>query len=94
MGQTAWNDSHACQRNPCSPVSPISGRHITIQGSGGRGLQRLSLDSGLPSPTLSQFVKATLEGMQRILAKPTVKKDPVTSVMLEDMVKDANKATH
>ena len=48
--------------------------------------------AGLPSPTLSPFVKATLEGMQRILAKPTVKKDPVTSVMLEDMVKDANKS--
>ena len=28
--------------------------------------------------------------MQRILAKPTVKKDPVTSIMLEDMMKDAN----
>ena len=49
--------------------------------------------TGLPSPILSPFVKATLEGMQRILAKPTVKKDPVTLVMLEDMVKDANKAT-
>ena len=48
--------------------------------------------AGLPSPTLSPFVKAILEGMQRILAKPTVKKDPVTSVMLEDMVKDANKS--
>ena len=32
------------------------------------------------------------EGMQRILAKPTVKKDPVTSTMLEDMVKDANRS--
>ena len=48
--------------------------------------------AGLPSPTISPFVKATLEGMQRILAKPTVKKDPVTSIMLEDMVKDANKS--
>ena len=48
--------------------------------------------AGLPSPTISPFVKATLEGMQRILAKPTVKKDPITSIMLEDMVKDANKS--
>ena len=47
--------------------------------------------AGLPSPTISPFVKATLEGMQRILAKPKVKKDPVTSIMLEDMVKDAHK---
>ena len=48
--------------------------------------------AGLPSPTILPFVKATLEGMQRILAKPTVKKDPVTSTMLEDMVKDANES--
>ena len=30
--------------------------------------------------------------MQRILAKPTVKKEPVTAKMLEDMVKDANRS--
>ena len=36
--------------------------------------------AGLPSTTISPFVKATLEGMQRILAKLTVKKDPVTSI--------------
>ena len=46
----------------------------------------------LPSPTVLPFVKATLEGMQRILAKPTVKKEPVTAEMLEDMVKDANRS--
>ena len=48
--------------------------------------------AGLPSPTIFPFVKATLEGMQRILAKPTVKKDPLTLIMLEDMVKYANKS--
>ena len=45
--------------------------------------------AGFPSPTISPFVEATIEGMQRILVKPTVKKDPVTSIMLEDMVNDA-----
>ena len=45
--------------------------------------------AGLPSPTISPYIEATLEGMQRILVKPTVKKDPVTSIMLEDMVNDA-----
>ena len=30
--------------------------------------------------------------MQRILAKPTVKKELVTAEMLEDMVKDANRS--
>ena len=48
--------------------------------------------AGLPSPTVSPFVKATLEGFQRLLAKPTVKKAPVTSVMLEEMVNDAGKS--
>ena len=47
--------------------------------------------AGLPSTTISSFVKAMLEGMQRILAKLIVKKDPVISITLEDMVKDANK---
>ena len=48
--------------------------------------------AGLPSLTISPFVKATLEGMQRILATLTVKKDPVTSIVLKDMVKDVNKS--
>ena len=96
MGQTAWNDSHACQRNPCSPVSPI---HLggTSQSKAAveeacNALAWIHSTTGLPSPILSPFVKATLEGMQTILAKLTAKKDPVTSVMLEDMVKDANKS--
>ena len=48
--------------------------------------------AGLSSPTVSPFVKATLEGLQRLLAKPTVKKAPVTPVMLEEMVRDARKS--
>jgi len=31
------------------------------------------------------FVKTTLEGMQRLLAKPVVKKEPATVEMLEMM---------
>ena len=34
-------------------------------------------------------MKATLEGLQRELAKPIVRKEPVTVEMLEAMVKDA-----
>ena len=48
--------------------------------------------AGLSSPTVSPFVKATLEGLQRLLVKPTVKKTPVTSVMLEEMVRDTGKS--
>ena len=47
--------------------------------------------AGLPTPTTSPFVKATLEGMQRLLARPVVKKAPITPAMLEDMVEDAKK---
>ena len=41
---------------------------------------------------MSPFVKATLEGLQRLLARPTVKKAPVTPAMLEEMIKDATKS--
>ena len=47
--------------------------------------------AGLLSPTVSPFVKAMLEGLQRLLAKPTVKKAPVTPAKLEEMVRDARK---
>ena len=48
--------------------------------------------AGLSFPTVSPFVKATLEGLQRLLAKLTVKKAPVTPVMLEEMVRDTRKS--
>ena len=48
--------------------------------------------AGLPTPTTSPFVKAMLEGMQWLLARPTVKKVPVTPAMLEGMVKDTKKS--
>ena len=34
--------------------------------------------AGLSSPLADPFVKATLEGLQQSLAKPAVKKEPVT----------------
>ena len=48
--------------------------------------------AGLSSPSVDPFVKATLEGLQRSLAKPTAKKEPVTVYMLEAIVKDADKS--
>ena len=45
--------------------------------------------SGLEGPLSHPFVKATSEGLQRLLAKPVKKKEPVTVEMLEAMVKDA-----
>ena len=40
----------------------------------------------------SLLVKATLEGLRRILAKPTVPKEPVTAEMLKAMVEAAGVA--
>ena len=48
--------------------------------------------AGLASPSSHQFMKATLKGLQRSLAKPVVKKEPITLEMLEAMVDDANKS--
>ena len=48
--------------------------------------------TGLASPTVSPFVKAMLESLQRVLENPTMKKVPVTPVMLEEMVRDAGQS--
>ena len=52
--------------------------------------------TGLASPMDSPFLKATLEGLQRLLAKPVVKKapiiPPIIPTMLNEMVKDADKS--
>ena len=43
--------------------------------------------SGLEPVAQSPFVRATMAGLKRILAKPTVKKEPVTADMLAALVK-------
>ena len=48
--------------------------------------------TGLVSPTVSPFVKATLEGLQRSLAKPVNKKEPLTVEILAKMVEDAQQS--
>ena len=45
--------------------------------------------AGLVSPVASPLFKATLQGLQRMLAKPVCKKAPATVEMLERMVVDA-----
>ena len=49
--------------------------------------------AGLLSPVADPFVKVTLEGLQRSLAKPTVKKEPITVEMLQAIVVDAQKSS-
>ena len=48
--------------------------------------------AGLSSLLADPFVKATLEGLQRSLAKPVVKKEPVTVDMVEAIVRYADKS--
>ena len=42
--------------------------------------------AGLHSPTKHPLVHAALEGPRRQLGKPTVKKEPVTPEMLQNLV--------
>ena len=49
----------------------------------------LHSSAGLAPPLADPFVKATLEGLQRSLAKPVVKKEPITVETLEAIVRDA-----
>ena len=44
--------------------------------------------AGITSPTDSPFVKTTVEGLRRMLSKPTQKKEPITTDMLRAMVQD------
>ena len=48
---------------------------------------------GLPSPSASSFISTILEGLRRTLAKPTVKKAPITVDILKAMVEDTEKNT-
>ena len=45
---------------------------------------------GLPSPTASSFISTILEGLQRTLTKPTVKKAPITVDIVKAMVEDTD----
>ena len=45
--------------------------------------------AGLPSPTSDPFVRTVLEGLKRVLAKPTTKKAPFTAEMLKRITEDA-----
>jgi len=48
--------------------------------------------AGLASIVAHPFVRATLEGLQRTLAKPVTKKEPITVDMLEAIISDAERS--
>ena len=56
------------------------------------GLSWAHTMAGIPTPTSSPLVQATLEGLKRTLSKPVCKKSPFTVEMLQAIVQDARKA--
>ena len=48
--------------------------------------------AGITSPSTHPFVKAALEGLKRIHARPVVKKEPLTVEMLEMIVDNAERS--
>ena len=47
---------------------------------------------GLVLPLVDPFIKATLEGLQQMLAKPVVRKEPITVETLEIIAQDAERS--
>ena len=60
--------------------------------SAGNVMSWVHVSACMTSSSTWPFVRATLEGLQRLLAKPTVKKKLVTVYMLEVIVKDTDKS--
>ena len=54
----------------------------------------IHLCAGLRSPVSEPFVKSTLGGLRRLLAKPVTKKKPVTVEMLEALVQNQKNLIH
>ena len=93
----AWATSHKLVPIPAKPHE--FALHLANEtaskaavGEACHALAWVHSTAGLAPPPSHPFVKATLEGLQRSLAKPEVKKEPVTLVMLEAMVDDASKS--
>ena len=54
---------------------------------------RIHTTAGLAPIAAHPFVKANLDGLQRTLAKPVVKKEPMTVEMLEAIVQDSGRSS-
>ena len=95
-----WATSHSLASVPAKPHEVALYLQHLAEESGSKSaveeachaLAWVHSTAGLASPSSHPFVKATLEGLQRSLAKPVVKKEPITLEMLEAMVDDANKS--
>ena len=95
----AWATEHAL------PVFPAQAQHVSLclQHLAGTLESNSAAEeavnaigwvhnlAGVVSPAGSPFIRATLEGIQRMLACPVEKKQPITSKMLAEVVEDTNK---
>jgi len=92
----SWAVSHQLQYIPAKPqhfVLYLQHLGETVKSKSAvekacNALAWVHSTSGFASPSSYPFVKATLEGLQRELARPIVKKEPVSGEMLDMMVKD------
>ena len=79
---------------PVCALPSISWRRNTLQVGSCNAVAWVITTASLTPVTAHPFVKATLEGLQQTLAKPIVKKEPVTVEMLEAVVQDARSSGH
>ena len=70
------------------------GQHLEFKSAAEEAVNALSWVHslmGLESPMEKPTVQATLQGLKRMLAKPVLKRKPVNTEMLADMIQDADK---
>ena len=92
-----WASSYKLQSLPATPHQFVLYlQHLAEESKSQTAVEEacnsvswIHASTGLTSPMTNPFVRATLEGLQRSLAKPVVKKEPVSVGMLEAIVQDA-----
>ena len=92
-----WAATHHLEPIPVKPhLLALYLQHLAEQSKSKAAVEEacnalswIHSSAGLTPPLSDLFVKATLEGLQRSLAKPVVKKEPITVETLEAIVQDA-----
>ena len=93
-----WATAHRLDPDPAKPHEFVLYlQHLSEETSSKAAVEEVCNalswvhpSAGLLPITKDTFVKATLEGLQRTLAKPVIKKEPITTEMLEAIVCDAS----
>ena len=96
----AWAVSHKLDPIPVKPhhlalylqhLAELSKSKAAVEEAC-NALSWIHSSAGLTPPLVDPFVKATLEGLQRSLAKPVIKKEPITVEALGAIVRDADRS--